>query len=463
MINAASSTRSDAYENLIIVVRADPIICGHSTEARNLAEAAIQRGFKNVHIVSYPLDVLEESGLPLKPIESIAPYSSGIHVDRPAPIGDYKVLDGRLGYAISGHMLDLLDRLPGRTAIMDLYLVPHGQMVMQAVDIWRRMGTTDLPMTIGEAVGSDITNVVRNAMATGQLGAAAMVLQNYLAHELPVAVSQFTRELIVEAGQQIDDQLKTRFAEQLRQRVQISYPAIDTSAYLGTAEQTAQNQEIFDRRGLARDGFLLFLSRLSRAKGVDDLIRAYRGSNLYGQKTLAICGNGPDAERLHEIAGDDPHIRFLHDVGDEEKCALMYGCYAYCLPSKPRSEFTETFGIAIAEAMLSGGLGPVITTRTGGIPEATGDRCLYHAAGDVGELTARLNEVSAMTDAQRAELASAAQQYAMRFDRLTILDKLLAAASSARIARRSFSRSYPIPFADPPRGGHRTTEAVVNA
>ena len=65
MINAASSNRSVSYENLIIVVRADPIICGHSTEARNLAEAAVQRGVKNVHIVSYPLDVLEESGLPL--------------------------------------------------------------------------------------------------------------------------------------------------------------------------------------------------------------------------------------------------------------------------------------------------------------------------------------------------------------------------------------------------------------
>ena len=49
--------------NLILVVRADPIICGHSTEARNLAEAAIARGFRSVHIVSYPLEVLEDSSL----------------------------------------------------------------------------------------------------------------------------------------------------------------------------------------------------------------------------------------------------------------------------------------------------------------------------------------------------------------------------------------------------------------
>jgi hypothetical protein len=40
---------------LVIVVRADPVICGHSGEARNLAEAALQRGFTEVRILSWPL------------------------------------------------------------------------------------------------------------------------------------------------------------------------------------------------------------------------------------------------------------------------------------------------------------------------------------------------------------------------------------------------------------------------
>ena len=421
-------------ENLILVVRADPIICGHSTEARNLAEAAIGRGFREVHIVSYPLDVLAASELPLKPIDSIVPYSEGITVDRPAPVGDYKVLDGRLGYAISGHLVDLLRQLPGRTAVMDLYLVPHGQMVIQAVEAARLMGLGSQAITtIGEAVGSDITNVVQNAVATGQFGAAALVLQNYLSHDLPVAVSEFTKQLIVAAGAGVDQRLGTQFVEQLSDRIRISYPAIDTSVYLEIAAQPG-NDDILARRGLEPDGFILFLSRLSEAKGVDDLIHAYRASNLYGQKVLLICGNGPDAGRLREIAGDDPWIRFLDDVGDEEKSVLMYGCYAYCLPSKPRPEFTETFGIAIAEAMLAGGCGPVITTRTGGIPEATGDHCLYHAAGDVAELTARLNEVAAMTPQTRAELCTQAQEYAQRFDRKCILDKLLSTAPLRAVA-----------------------------
>ena len=33
----------------------------------------------------------------------------------------------------------------------------------------------------------------------------------------------------------------------------------------------------------------------------------------------------------------------------------MAGSAAFVLPSKPRPEFTETFGIALVEKMLSGG------------------------------------------------------------------------------------------------------------
>ena len=76
--------------------------------------------------------------------------------------------------------------------------------------------------------------------------------------------------------------------------------------------------------------------------------------------------------------------------------------------------------------MLSGGIGPVITTRTGGIPEATGDHCLYHKAGDVAGLVACLNRVARMPDHSRAYLSQQAREYACRFDRENILKNLLA-------------------------------------
>jgi glycosyltransferase involved in cell wall biosynthesis len=419
------SAVADQFKNLIILVRADPIICGHSTEARNLAEAAHAAGFQKIHIVSYPIETLQASGLPLKPLASVQSYSQGIEVDRPEPLGDYKVLDGRLSYAISGHMIDLLNRCDGPTLVMDLYIVPHGMMVMNAVNAQQHFGARGRVATIAEAVGSDITNVVNEALKTGQIGAAQLVMSNYLSHELPVAVSAYTRDLIVEAGQKIDAILNTRFEEQLRERVEISYPAIDTSKYVNIEKHPKRVEEALKERGLSRDGYILFLSRLARAKGVDDLIHAYRASDSYGEKKLVICGNGPESDRLHELSDSDPNILILHDVGDEEKALLMNGCAMYCLPSKARPEFTETFGIAIAEKMLAGGLGPVITTRTGGIPEATGDQCLYHEAGNVADLTRALDEAYNMSEPERGKLAEQARDFAMRFDRAAVFANLL--------------------------------------
>ena len=76
------------------------MICGHSGEARNLAEVALHRGFDDVRIVTWPIDTLEAAGLPLKPLDGVLPYSAGITVERPEPVGDYKVPDGRY---LAGH------------------------------------------------------------------------------------------------------------------------------------------------------------------------------------------------------------------------------------------------------------------------------------------------------------------------------------------------------------------------
>ncbi|MGB6220968.1 glycosyltransferase family 4 protein [Haloferula sp.] len=419
-----------AVQNAVFLVRADPIICGHSTEARNLAEAAVAMGMENVHIVSYPLDTLKASSLPLKPLDTISPYSAGITIDRPQPMGDYKVLDGRLALGIGGHLVDLMNKLPGRTMLMDLYLVPHGLMVMQAVNSFRMAGTGSSVFTVGEAVGSDITNVVGNALAQGRIGAAQIVLSNYLEHDHPVAVSRFTKDLIIDAGRQVDEHLGTSFTGQLESRVGISYPAIDTQSYVEIEDQPELVESILEDRGLERDGYVMFLSRIAPAKGVDDLIAAWKDCKLRGKKKLIICGNGPSKDKIKKMAAEFGDVIVLDNVSDSEKGALMHGCYAWCLPSKPKTEFVETFGIAVAEKMLAGGLGPVITTRTGGIPEASGGHCLEHVAGDVEGLRACLDQVADMSEDDRARLSADARNFALRFDRTEILGTLLDRAVS---------------------------------
>ena len=410
---------------LVVVVRADPVICGHSGEARNLAEAALLRGFTDVRIVTWGIDRLIESGLPLKPLDTVAPYSPGVVVERPEPVGDYRVPDGRHLAGIVGRLVELFtDGVP--TVCMSLYLSPHQLAVSEALRVARATGLPVRVTTIAEAVGSDITNVVRTSLAEGRLGAAAQVLSAYLDADVPVAVSRYTRDLIIDEAQEVDRRFGTRFAQECLERIEVSYPAIDTADYVDL--DPVERDRVLAGRGLVRDGYVFFLSRLVHAKGVDELIEGFAGSPACRDLRLVIAGNGPQEQHLHEVARRSPaasRITFLHDVSDADKPALMAGCAAFVLPTKPRPEFIETFGIALAEKMLAGG-GPVITTDTGGVAEAVGEHAAFVPVGDPGAIAAALDEALALPPAARAALETRARAYALQFDRLAVLDTLLA-------------------------------------
>ena len=424
--------RGRTPRRLVIVVRADPVICGHSGEARNLAEAALVRGFTEVKIVTWPVERLVAAGLPLKPLESVTPYSEGIEVERPEPVGDYRVPDGRYLSGLVGRLVELFtDGVP--TVAMSLYLSPHTLAVSEAVRVARETGLPTNVTTIAEAVGSDVTNVVRTCVETEQFGAAAQVLTAFLGSDVPVAVSEYTRDLVVSSAEAIDARHGTRFAQRCRERVAISYPAVNTRDYLDIDEPT--RARVLGERGLTAGGYVLYLSRLARAKGVDDLIAGFAASAGARGKTLVIAGNGPQAAELRALAATSSaagRIRFLDDVADDEKPALMAGCAAFVLPSKPRPEFVETFGIALVEKMLAGG-GPVITCDTGGIGEAVGETALIVPVDDPRAIADALDEALGMPDIEREMMELAAREHARQFDRLAVFDRLLARLPSPEV------------------------------
>ena len=43
-----------------------------------------------MRIITWPIDLLQQSGLPLKPLDRVLPSRDGIIVERPAPVGDYR-------------------------------------------------------------------------------------------------------------------------------------------------------------------------------------------------------------------------------------------------------------------------------------------------------------------------------------------------------------------------------------
>ena len=417
---------------LIIIVRADPVICGHSVEARNLAETALERGFTDVRIVTWPVERLESAGLPLKPLDRMLPYSRGITVERPAPVGDYKVPDGRYLAGITGRLVELFtDGVP--SVCLSLYLSPH---TVAVADAMRVAWSTGLPVnvtTMAEAVGSDVTNVVRSCVTEGRFGPAAHILSSYLSQDHCLAVSEYTRELIVESAAEIDALHGTSFAAQCRARVGISYPAIDSAPYLDLDDE--EIDRVLAARGLERGGYVLFLSRLAYAKGVDDLIEGFVRSGVRTRHRLVIIGRGPQADELRaQAAASDAAelIDFLDDVGDAEKPYLMAGCAAFVLPSKPRPEFVETFGIAIAEQLLAGG-GPVITTETGGIGEAAGGHAMIIPVDDPDAIARAIDEAVALPLEEVRHRADLGRAHALQFDRANVFDRMFARVFAERV------------------------------
>jgi glycogen(starch) synthase len=406
---------------LVIAVRADPVICGHSGEARNLAEVALTRGFTDVRLLTWPVPALEAAGLPLKPLDRLLPYSPGITVERPGPVGDYRVPDGRFQAGLTGRLVELLAE-PVPTVCLSMYLVPHTAVMVDAVRSVRAAGFDPDVHTIAKAVGSDVTNVIKSCLRDGSFGAAIALFTTFLANDEVTAVSEYTRDEIITSAEEVDAKCGTDFAEKCRRRVTVSYPPIDTGAYLdldGEAVDAA-----LAARGLARDGYILFLSRVARAKGICDLISAYGRMRCRSGVRLVVAGTGPALAHARAMAAQDDRVVFLSDVDDTEKALLMRGCAAYVLPTKPEPEFVETFGIALTEKMLAGG-GPVVTTLTGGTGEAVGDTAVIVEPGDIVALAAAVDvAVLEMSAGERKERERRARAHALSFDRARVFDGL---------------------------------------
>ncbi len=139
---------------------------------------------------------------------------------------------------------------------------------------------------------------------------------------------------------------------------------------------------------------LLFLGRLGRSKGVDDLINAYsKIANIFPKSRLDLGGDG-DLQRYKKQSislGIQNQVNFLGWVSGKDKNQCLANATIYCLPS-----YNEGFPMGVLEAMSSGTA--VIASTAGGIPDAIedGKEGLLVEAGDVtalaNALTLMLND-----------------------------------------------------------------------
>jgi phosphatidylinositol alpha-mannosyltransferase len=112
--------------------------------------------------------------------------------------------------------------------------------------------------------------------------------------------------------------------------------------------------KIQSRGVLPITGRIVYLNRLVKRKGCEQLLRAFKLVKQTQPTTkLVIAGRGPLRSHLEKLAGklditDD--VEFLGFVAEDDKAALLATAEIACFPSL----YGESFGIVLIEAMASG-------------------------------------------------------------------------------------------------------------
>jgi glycosyltransferase involved in cell wall biosynthesis len=124
----------------------------------------------------------------------------------------------------------------------------------------------------------------------------------------------------------------------------------------------------------------------SPVKGVATLLRAVAKLTTERNAVLTVVGRpaagGPTERLVAELALGD-RVRFVSGISDTELAEFIASAEIAVVPS-----LYEGFSLPAVEHMASGT--PLIASRTGALPEVTGDAALLVTPGDAEELAAAL-------------------------------------------------------------------------
>jgi phosphatidylinositol alpha-1,6-mannosyltransferase len=141
-------------------------------------------------------------------------------------------------------------------------------------------------------------------------------------------------------------------------------------------------------------GTILFVGRLIKRKGVDDLIEAFKVLRRDLPKArLEIVGDGPERPALMDLVnrlGLLDAVTFYGSLRGEALYRRYQECDLVAMPSRTMKDDVEGFGTVFLEAGLMGR--PSVGTYSGGIPEAVTDEVtgLLVKEGDIDGLAAAL-------------------------------------------------------------------------
>ena len=242
---------------------------------------------------------------------------------------------------------------------------------------------TDLPVYVsritGDAVLSDLS--------------ATWVSWFYRALDRVLAPSGATMERLGQLGVPLD-------------KVRLIPRGIDLALF--TPER--RDEHAFDDFGLGSGPTVLYVGRISREKGLDQLIDGFAWfAQTQPTAKLLLVGSGPYADELAARVASE-RVIFTGERSGEELARIFASSDVFVFPSE-----TETFGNAVVEAQAAGL--PVIVANRGAAKEnvVSGVTGLVVDAQDAHAIGRALHTLFTHPR-RRAEMSQAAAKHARKYD-----------------------------------------------
>ncbi|MBV8634600.1 MAG: glycosyltransferase family 4 protein [Burkholderiaceae bacterium] len=230
-----------------------------------------------------------------------------------------------------------------------------------------------------DCLDGDFSRVVKNRCAEGSLGKSVLM---YAEAVVQRAMGNYEQvDAFVAPSRFMQDSIARRIP---RERVRLLYNGIDPTAIAPHYDD---------------DGYVLYLGRLVREKGVETLLRAHAAAK--GAWRVVIAGTGPLGDALK--VKYDPKVFVGHLSGEALQDTIRRAA-AVVVPS----EWYENCPMSVIEAMAYGK--PVIGSRMGGIPELVdeGKTGFLFEAGNAEQLTTAVEHLMAQP-ALRRQMGEAAR------------------------------------------------------
>jgi glycosyltransferase involved in cell wall biosynthesis len=169
-----------------------------------------------------------------------------------------------------------------------------------------------------------------------------------------------------------------------------------------------------------------FLGRLTKSKGVYDLIRVWKKVCERKQNAkLVVIGDGPEKERLSNAITNEElknKIVLLGLVSEKDKHEVLISSKVFMFPS-----YSECWGIAIAEAMACGL--PVVAYDLPVYKEVFEDKLITVPVGNIDAMAERV--VFLLENPKVAsKIGKESREFVWKYDWKTVIEKELSAISN---------------------------------